>query len=276
MPDMGRLVLAGTPIGDAKYVHEALRSALREAQVVAAEDTRKFLDLCRRAEVPPPGRIVSYFEGNEATRTPQLVEVMEAGGTVVLVTDAGMPSISDPGYRLVIACIDAGIQVSAIPGPSAGLAALVVSGLATDRFCFEGFLPRKSGPRKARLEALRTEDRTMIFFEAPHRLHEFLSDAAHIFGQNRRASVCRELTKTYEEIVRGSLSELVTWAEAEVRGEITVVVAGYRPGSATMEELVVLVRELLAAGAKKSAAVAQVAARYGADRGELYNAVLKR
>lgn len=273
-PGSGVLLLAGTPIGDTRYVCEALRSAILTADIIAAEDTRKFADLCRRAGMSPTARIVSYFEGNEAERTPDLVGYLEDGATVVLVTDAGMPSVSDPGFRLVSSCISAGIRVSAIPGPSAVLTALAVSGLKTDRFCFEGFLPRKSGQRRARMERLRNEDRTMVFFEAPHRLADFLSDAALCFGPDRPAAICRELTKTYEEVIRAPLSELETWAHNQVRGEITVVVAGAPPIPPTADELLDEVMDLIAAGEKKSSAVAAVASRHGADRRALYDAVL--
>ena len=270
----GLLQLAGTPIGDSRYVCDALRVALEGADVIAAEDTRKFADLCRRAGIAPTARIVSYFDGNESERTPQLVGFLEAGLRVVLVTDAGMPSVSDPGFRLVSAAIEAGVRVSAVPGPSAALTALAVSGLPTDRFCFEGFLPRKHGQRGARLSRLASEDRTMIFFEAPHRLHDFLSDAVTAFGPMRQAAICRELTKTYEEVVRGPLADLLEWSEGEVRGEITIVVSGGTPPAPPMDSLVVEVRTRMSTGEKRSYAVAAVAAEYGVDRRELYDASL--
>ena len=272
--DDGLLLLAGTPIGDTRYVCEALRSALENADVIAAEDTRKFADLCRRAGVRPTARVISYFEGNEAERTGDLVSLLEAGSTIVLVTDAGMPSVSDPGFRLVNAAIEAGVRVSAIPGPSAVLTALAVSGLATDRFCFEGFLPRKSGQRRTRLEHLRNEERTMVFFEAPHRLHDFLFDAASVFGADRRGAICRELTKTYEEIVRAPLANLVEWSAGEVRGEITIVVSGAPPEIPPMDDLVAQVASRISSGEKRSSAVSSVAATYGVDRRELYDASL--
>jgi len=270
----GVLILAGTPIGDTRYVSEALRSALQDADVIAAEDTRKFADLCRRAGVRVSARVVSYFEGNEAERTGDLLRFLQDGSRVVLVTDAGMPSVSDPGFLLVTAAIEAGVRVSAVPGPSAVLTALAVSGLATDRFCFEGFLPRKRGQRRTRLERLAAEDRTMIFFEAPHRLADFLSDAMGAFGPQRKAAICRELTKTYEEVIRGPLSSLVDWASGEVRGEITIVVSGAAPEPPPLSQLVDEVRSRLSSGEKRSTAVAGVASRYGVDRRELYDAVL--
>ena len=274
-PSAGLLLLAGTPIGDARYVSEALRQGLESADVIAAEDTRKFADLCRRAEVHTKARIVSYFEGNETQRTPALIAEMTTGSTVVLVTDAGMPSVSDPGFRLVAACIESGISISAIPGPSAVLTALALSGLNTDRFCFEGFLPRKTGPRRTRLQALASEERTMVFFEAPHRLHDFLVDASEILGLERPGAICRELTKTYEEVIRDNLATLTTWSNKEVRGEITVVIAGATPQIPPIEDLITQVHGLLSMGHKRSAAVAQVAAHAGFNRQELYDAVLE-
>ena len=273
-PASGLLLLAGTPIGDAQYVSPALRSALENADIIAAEDTRRFADLCRRAGVRPTARVVSYFEGNESERTGDLLASMEAGSTLVLVTDAGMPSVSDPGFRLVNACVEAGVRVSTIPGPSAVLTALAVSGLPTDRFCFEGFLPRKAGQRRTRLARLADEDRTMIFFEAPHRLHEFLSDALAAFSPSRSAAICRELTKTYEEVIRGPLQDLLDWSEGDVRGEITIVISGAAPEPPPLSALVTEVRSLISSGEKRSLAVASVASKYGVDRRSLYDAVL--
>jgi len=215
--------------------------------------------------------VISYFEGNEASRTPELVELLGQGLTVVLVTDAGMPSVSDPGYRLVAAAIIAGIRVTAVPGPSAVLTALALSGLATDRFCFEGFLPRKGGPRRAALAELAAERRTMVFFEAPHRLAEMLADAATTLGADRPAAVCRELTKTYEEVRRGGLAELASWAADGVLGEITVVVAGAPAGVLPLSDALDEVRRRVAAGEKRSTAAAAVAAQSGHDRRELYD-----
>ncbi len=270
----GRLVLAGTPIGDVRYISPALRQALLDADLIAAEDTRRFADLCRRADLRPSARVTSFFEGNETERTPELIERLRAGARVVLVTDAGMPSVSDPGFRVTSAAIAAGIRVTAVPGPSAVLTALAVSGLPTDRFCFEGFLPRKAGPRRARLSALAGEERTMVFFEAPHRLAAFLADAVAAFGPSRSAAACRELTKTYEEVVRGGLDDLVRWAGSEVRGEVTLVVAGAQAAVTDLDELADLVRDRIARGEKRSTAVAAVAAAARVDRRALYDAVL--
>ncbi len=225
----GVLVLAGTPIGDPADAPPRLASELVSADVIAAEDTRRLRRLAQELGVTPSGRVVSYFEANERTRTPELVTQLVDGARVLLVTDAGMPSVSDPGFRLVTAAVAAGVQVTAVPGPSAVLTALALSGLPVDRFCFEGFLPRKTGERKRALTANAAEPRTMVYFEAPHRLGETLTAMAEAFGADRAAAVCRELTKTYEEIKRGTLADLAAWAADGVRGEITVVVAGAEP-----------------------------------------------
>ncbi len=270
----GALVLAATPIGSSDDASQKLRDALTSADLIAAEDTRRFLTLTKRLGIEPSARVVSYFEGNEASRTRELVDAVAAGQRVVLVTDAGMPSVSDPGYRVVTACIDEGLRVTAVPGPSAVLTALAVSGLPVDRFCFEGFLPRKAGERRRRLEGLAAEERTMVFFEAPHRLDDFLADAAAELGADRLGAVCRELTKPYEEIIRGPLSELAEWAKSEVRGEVTVVIAGAEPLATTAEDALALVRQAMAGGAKLSAAVADVAKVTGTNRKELYAAAL--
>ncbi len=222
----GTLVLAATPIGQVGDAPPRLAAELTGADVVAAEDTRRLKRLCGDLGVVISGRVVSYFEGNEAARTPSLVEALLAGERVLLVTDAGMPSVSDPGYRLVAAAVEAGITVTAVPGPSAVLTALAVSGLPVDRFCFEGFLPRKAGERARRLAGLAAEERTMVFFEAPHRTETALAAMAEAFGPDRAAAVCRELTKTHEEVRRGPLASLVEWAAEGVRGEVTIVVTG--------------------------------------------------
>lgn len=270
----GVLILAATPIGSSRDASESLRTLLADADIVAAEDTRKAVTLLRRLDVTARGRIVSYFEGNEAERTPELVAAAQAGQTVALITDAGMPSVSDPGYRVVTAFLDAGLRVTALPGPSAVLTALAVSGLPVDRFCFEGFLPRKGGERRRRLEALATEERTMVFFEAPHRLEEFLADAVAALGETRRVAVCRELTKPHEEVFRGTLAEARDWAGDGVRGEVTVVVDGAKLEDLSPDEALGLVRARIADGMKLSAAVTEVAALTGARRKELYAAAV--
>jgi len=270
----GRLVLAATPLGDVGDASRRLVEALRTADIIAAEDTRRLRRLTTALAVEPAGRVVSYHEHNEGRRTAELVEAVAAGQTVLLVTDAGMPSVSDPGYRLVVATVDAGLPVTALPGPSALLTALALSGLPVDRFCFEGFLPRKGGQRRERLRGLVDEPRTMVFFEAPHRLHDALVDVAHTFGSERPAAVCRELTKTYEEVVRGPLSQLVAWSEAEVRGEITLVVQGASSEPVDLDDdtLAALVDEHTSRGSSTRDAVDAVARATGLPRRRVYDA----
>ena len=276
-PGAGLLVLAATPIGCVADASPRLAETLASADVVAAEDTRRLHRLVRELGVELSGRVVSFFEGNETARTEQLLGELQGGARVVVVTDAGMPSVSDPGFRLVSAAALAGVAVTAVPGPSAVLAALAVSGLAVDRFCFEGFLPRKPGERQRRLDQLRSEPRTTVFFEAPHRTAATLAAMAQAYGEGRRAAVCRELTKTHEEVARGTLAELVAWAEAGVRGEVTLVVAGAaedeagRPGR---EEWAGLVEREVAAGAARSEAIKTVARQAGVPKREVYDVVL--
>lgn len=271
----GRLVLAATPMGDIGDASQRLRDALASADIVAAEDTRRTRALAKALEVEISGRVVSFYDHVEAARIPLLLDEIESGRTVLLVTDAGMPSVSDPGYRMVAACIERGLAVTCLPGPSAVTTALALSGLPMERFCFDGFAPRKSGQRKQWLATLVTEPRAMVFFEAPHRLAGCLADAAEVLGPERRAAVCRELTKTYEEVVRGGLGELAEWAVEGARGEITVVVEGAQPVSADPVDLVDEVEELVADGTRLKDACAQVAARAGGvSRRELYDAVL--
>jgi 16S rRNA (cytidine1402-2'-O)-methyltransferase len=272
----GRLVLAGTPIGDFSDASARLRKVLGEADVVAAEDTRRLKRLTSELAITVTGRVLSFFEGNERERTPELVAALLAGQSVVVVTDAGMPSVSDPGYRLVAAAIEAGVEVTAVPGPSAVLTALALSGLPVDRFTFEGFLPRKSAERSRRFTELAREQRTMIFFEAPHRLAASLEDLAGALGKDRRAAVCRELTKTYEEVKRGTAAELAEWAADGVRGEITIVVAGADPSARELgpEELAAEVAADEEAGTPRKEAIADVAKRYGVPKRTVYDAVL--
>lgn len=270
----GALILAATPIGSSRDASEALRELLSSADIVAAEDTRRAVTLLRRLGIVAEGRIVSFFEGNEAQRTPELVAAAQAGQTVALITDAGMPSISDPGYRVVTAFLDAGLRVSALPGPSAVLTALAVSGLPVDRFCFEGFLPRRPGERRRRLTELGAEQRTMVFFEAPHRLEEFLADAADVLGEGRRMAVCRELTKPHEEVFRGTISEARSWAADGVRGEVTLVVDGATLQAPSPSDALALVRARMDDGMKLSAAVQEVAELTGARRKDLYAAAV--
>ena len=272
----GRLVLAAAPIGDFRDASARLISELASADVIAAEDTRRFKRLCSDIGIVPTGRVVSYFEANEVERTPGLVADLKAGLTVVVITDAGMPSVSDPGFRLVSAAVDAGIAVTALPGPSAVLMALAVSGLPSDRFCFEGFLPRKAGERTKSLHALERETRTMIFFEAPHRLAASLSAMKEVLGSDRPAAVCRELTKTYEEIRRGTLAELEQWAADGVKGEITIVVQGASTDTAVgdPDQWVAQVHALESAGMTRKEAIADVAHSTGARKREVFDAVV--
>ncbi|WP_216587010.1 16S rRNA (cytidine(1402)-2'-O)-methyltransferase [Streptomyces brasiliscabiei] len=273
----GILVLAGTPIGDIEDAPPRLARELAGADVVAAEDTRRLRRLTQALGVQPGGRIVSYFEGNEAARTPELVEALVGGARVLLVTDAGMPSVSDPGYRLVAAAVEKDIRVTAVPGPSAVLTALALSGLPVDRFCFEGFLPRKAGERLGRLREVAEERRTLVYFEAPHRLDTTLAAMAEVFGAGRRAAVCRELTKTYEEVRRGPLAELAEWAAAGVRGEITVVVEGAPekgPEELDAVELVRRVRVREEAGERRKEAIAAVAVEAGVPKRVVFDAVV--
>ncbi|MBM9505032.1 16S rRNA (cytidine(1402)-2'-O)-methyltransferase [Streptomyces sp. KK5PA1] len=274
---VGVLVLAGTPIGDPADAPPRLAAELEGADVVAAEDTRRLRRLTQALGVEVRGRVVSYFEGNEAGRTPELVAALVDGARVVLVTDAGMPSVSDPGYRLVAAAVEEGITVTAVPGPSAVLTALAVSGLPVDRFCFEGFLPRKPGERLARLREVAADRRTLVYFEAPHRIDDTLAAMAEVFGADRRAAVCRELTKTYEEVRRGPLAELAVWAAEGVRGEITVVVEGAAPASPASvepEELVRRVRAREEAGEARKEAIAAVATEAGVRKRVVFDAVV--
>ena len=275
----GVLMLAGAPLGDARDASSRLAEALGTAGLVAAEDTRRLRRLAADLGVRVPGRVVSYYDATEAARTPQLIEALQGGTDVLLITDAGMPTVSDPGYRLVTAAAAAGIRVTALPGPSAVTTALALSGLPSDRFCFEGFLPRKPGDRRRALAALRDERRTVVFFETPHRLAAALADAAELLGADRPAAVCREMTKTYEEVRRGTLADLADWAAGEVRGELTVVVAGApagRPAGVEVDgpALAAEVARREAAGADRKAAVAAVARAAGVPKRAVYDAVV--
>lgn len=271
----GRLVLAATPLGNPADASPRLRDALAEADVVAAEDTRRLRQLAAALQVTVGGRIVSHYDAVEAARLPGLLDEVRAGRTVVVVTDAGMPMVSDPGYRIVAAAAAAGLPVTCLPGPSAVTTALVVSGLPCERFCFDGFAPRRSGERRRWLETLRGERRAVVFFESPHRLADSLTDAVAVLGADRAAAVCRELTKTHEEILRGPLHELAAWAvEGPVRGEITVVLAGVAPSIPTVESLVGAVHDRVADGERLKDAVSAVAEAAGVAKRDLYTAAL--
>ena len=279
MTSPGVLVLAATPIGRIGDAPPRLAEELATADVVAAEDTRRLRRLVAELGVTVSGRVVSYFEGNESARTASLVESLEAGERVLVVTDAGMPSVSDPGYRLVAAAVERDIAVTAVPGPSAVLTALAVSGLPVDRFCFEGFLPRKAGERARRLAGLQDEQRTMVFFEAPHRTEAALTAMAEAFGAERRAAVCRELTKTHEEVRRGGLTDLAAWAADGVRGEVTLVVSGRDAGAVDVptdrRTLAALVADQERTGVRRKDAILDVARRAGLPKRVVYDAVHK-
>ncbi|WP_204293989.1 16S rRNA (cytidine(1402)-2'-O)-methyltransferase [Actinoplanes campanulatus] len=270
----GRVILVGAPLGNTGDASTRLREVLASADVIAAEDTRRLGRLARDLDVTVRGRIVSYFEGNDERRTPELVEALRDGSVVAVVTDGGMPSVSDPGFRLVRAALDAGFPVTSAPGPSAVTTALALSGLPSDRFVFEGFLPRSGSNRRSRLRELAAEPRTLVFFEAPHRIGGALEDLAAIFGADRPAALCRELTKTYEEIRRDTLAELAANAAADPpRGEITLVVAGApagppeRPGD---DELRAEVARREAAGASRRDAIQSVADAYQLRKRDVY------
>jgi 16S rRNA (cytidine1402-2'-O)-methyltransferase len=270
----GRVVLVGAPLGNTGDASERLRAALGSADVVAAEDTRRLARLTRDLGITVAGRVVSYFEGNEERRTPDLVEALRQGATVAVVTDGGMPSVSDPGYRLVRAALEAGFPVTAVPGPSAVTTALALSGLPSDRFVFEGFLPRSGSGRRSRLRELATEPRTLVLFEAPHRVGDALADLVTTFGAERPAAVCRELTKTYEEIRRAPLAELADWAAANPpRGEITLVVGGApvtAPERPADEDLRAAVARREADGDSRRDAITAVAGEYGLRKRDVY------
>jgi 16S rRNA (cytidine1402-2'-O)-methyltransferase len=274
----GRLVLGGAPLGQPGDVGPRLRRAMAEADVLAVEDTRRLHRLASDLEVTFTGRVVTFHESVERARLPGLLAALADGAMVLLLTDAGMPSVSDPGYTLVRAAIDAGIEVTSVPGPSAVTTALAVSGLPCDRFCFEGFLPRKAGERRTRLVGLADERRTMVFFESPHRLADALADAVAAFGPDRAAAVCRELTKTHEEIRRGPLADLAAWAADGVRGEITLVVGGATPAPVVLSaaELAAAVSAEEAGGASRKDAIRAVVVRTGLPRRAVYDAVVAR
>ncbi|MBV2362001.1 16S rRNA (cytidine(1402)-2'-O)-methyltransferase [Streptomonospora nanhaiensis] len=269
--------MAGLPIGNLDDAPPRLLRALEAADIIAAEDTRRLRQFASRAGLRLGGdsgaRVVSYYDANEARRADELLAELRAGRDVLVVTDAGMPGVSDPGYRLVAACAAAGVPVTSVPGPTAVTTALVLSGLPTDRFCFEGFAPRKG--QAAHFAGLAGERRTMVFFESPHRLAATLAAMAEAFGADRRAAVCRELTKTYEEVRRAPLGELAQWARGEVRGEITLVVAGAVPEDAPREpeDLVAAVAAHEAEGATRKDAIRDVARELGVPKREVYDAV---
>jgi 16S rRNA (cytidine1402-2'-O)-methyltransferase len=274
---LGTLILAGTPLGNPADASPRLAQLLASADLVAAEDSRRLRRLLADIGVVRTGPVVSYYEDVERERLPRLLAVLSDGGTVALVTDAGMPSVSDPGYRAARAALDAGHVVTSLPGPSAVTTALAVSGLPCDRFCFEGFIPRRSAERRARLAELADEPRTQVYFESPRRLAVTLADMAQAFGAERPAAVCRELSKTYEEVLRGALGELAEWAQTGVRGEITLVVEGApaRSGDDTDPAgLASRVAALEAQGIPRKEAITLVASTTGAPKRSVFDAVV--
>ena len=272
------LILAATPLGNPLDASARLKAAIESAEIIAAEDSRRFHRLASDIGVTFTAKVLSFFEGNETDRTKELLTFLREGRTVVVLSDAGMPTISDPGFRLMRDAIAEKLEVHVIPGPSAPTMAIALSGLPTDRFTFEGFAPRTSGARIAFFESLRFEERTMVVFEAPHRLLESLIDARTIFGSERRGAICREMTKTYEETIRGNLDELISWAQNhEVLGEITLVFGGVEVGTAakTNEEIVARVREFESAGMERKLAISTVAQELDLPKKLVYAAVVE-
>jgi len=271
------LILAAIPLGNPGDASARLKEAITSADFIAAEDSRRFGRLCAELGITYEAKIFSFFEGNENERLEPLLEILATGKDLLVVTDAGMPGISDPGYRLTREAIARDIPIRVLPGPSAVTTALLFSGLPTDRFCFEGFLPRTSGARITALEKLRNEERTMIFFEAPHRLLESLRDAVTVLGSDRRAAICREMTKTYEETIRGTLSELVDWASSrEILGEISLVLAGFDPSGRIFspEDLADMVLARESQGESRKEAIAEVAKATGIAKREVFDVMV--
>ncbi|TQM63287.1 16S rRNA (cytidine1402-2'-O)-methyltransferase [Klugiella xanthotipulae] len=267
------IILAATPIGNLGDVSQRLRDTLEAAATIASEDTRTTAHLLRALNIENRPRLISLHDHNERSRSVELVaEAAEAD--IVVMSDAGMPTVSDPGYHLVALAAEKGVRVTALPGPSAVITALAVSGLPTDRFTFEGFLPRKSGERRSLMRELAGERRTMVFFESPARLAASLADMAAVWGDERRVAVCRELTKMYEEVRRGGAAELAEWAAGGVRGEICVVVQGAQRRAVSAEDALAQVRDLVAAGARLKDAAAEVSEVTGHGKRDLYQAAL--
>ncbi|MGI9198605.1 MAG: 16S rRNA (cytidine(1402)-2'-O)-methyltransferase [Candidatus Nanopelagicaceae bacterium] len=272
-----KLLLAGVPLGNPGDASARLISAIKSATIIAAEDSRRFQRLCQDLDVSATGKVLSFFEGNEEERTEQLLNELKNGAEVLVVTDAGMPTVSDPGFKLVRAAVDAIIPVEVLPGPSAVTTALALSGLPTDRFCFEGFVPRTQGAREKFFENLKFEPRTIVFFEAPHRLIETLEVATHLLGSDRKAALCREMTKTYEETVRGTLADIQNWANSkEILGEITVVISGAIEGAKekSQQEIIDAVRKLESVGMDRKEAIAAVATELDLPKREVFDAMV--
>jgi 16S rRNA (cytidine1402-2'-O)-methyltransferase len=271
------LILAGLPIGDARDASSHLISAIESADYIAAEDSRKFARLCQDLNISHSAKVISFFEGNEIERIDELTKILNSDKDILVATDAGMPGISDPGYRLVRAAIENNIKVKVLPGPSAVTSALLLSGLPTDRFCFEGFPPRTSTARLKWFNQLVEEERTIIFFEAPHRIVESLTDALTAFGSNRIGAVCREISKQYEEVVRGDLTQLLEWSKSkDILGEITVVISGFNAGSREIsaEQIVEKVLKYENSGITRKEAIAEVASEYGISKRTVFDVMV--
>ena len=271
------LILACLPIGDSRDASAHLIQSIQQVQYVAAEDSRKFARLCQDLNIKHNAKVISFFEGNESEKIEELTNLLKSQKDVLVATDAGAPGISDPGYRLIRAALQSNVEIKVLPGPSAVTTALLLSGLPTDRFCFEGFPPRTQGARAKWFEELAQQERTVIFFEAPHRITECLVDAAAAFGLDRNGAICREMSKHYEEVVRGSIAELITWAKSkEILGEITVVLAGFDPASRQIadEDLIKMVLELEEIGESRKEAIAQVAKKYAVAKRVVFDAMV--
>jgi len=271
------LILACLPIGDSRDASAHLIQVIQKVQYVAAEDSRKFARLCQDLDIKHNAKVISFFEGNESEKLEELTNLLELQKDLLVVTDAGAPGISDPGYRLIRAALQSNVEIKVLPGPSAVTTALLLSGLPTDRFCFEGFPPRTQGARAKWFEELAQQERTIIFFEAPHRITECLIDAANAFGLDRSGAICREMSKNYEEVVRGSIAELISWAKSkEILGEITVVIAGFDPASRQIadEDLIKRVLELEEIGESRKEAIAQVAKKYAVAKRVVFDAMV--
>jgi 16S rRNA (cytidine1402-2'-O)-methyltransferase len=269
------LILAATPIGNLDDASPRLRAALATADIIAAEDTRKALNLISALGIDIRGQVISHFDANEQSRIPQLLAALQENKSVVVISDAGMPTVSDPGFRIVQAASEAGISVTVIPGPSAVTTALAISGLPTDRFTFEGFLSRKAGERKEQITALMNEPRTMVFFESGQRVADTMADMIAIFGTDRKVAMCRELTKTYEEITRGTLTDVAVRCASEVLGEVTLVVAGAQQQSAQDVDVEAVARDLLSRGMSGKTVVAHLSDVVGMPKREAFDLVVR-
>ena len=271
------LILACLPIGDVRDASAHLIESIQNATYVAAEDSRKFARLCQELNIKHHAKVITFFEGNESEKIDELTSLLKSQKDILVVTDAGAPGVSDPGYRLIRAAVESDVKIKVLPGPSAVVTALLLSGLPTDRFCFEGFPPRTQGARSKWFNDLAQEERTIIFFEAPHRIVESLKDAGDAFGLDRIGAVCREMSKHYEEVVRGELSQLIEWAESkDILGEITIVISGFDPGTREFDsaQLVQMVLNQESAGEGRKEAIAQVAKETGIAKRVVFDAMV--